>query len=392
MTPRRISWPLLALHAALVQLVSFVLRPAASARVLDAGEDPAWLGVMTALFAIPPLLLAIPVGRFVDVRGERTGLVLGALGLAAAATAALAGGGALWSLLVATGFLGLGVMCSVLGQQAWVARRAQEGRPDAWFGRYTFATSLGQLVAPAVLAIPARPGGGSLAYGAIDAVLLVVAVLLVPIAAGVRGAPRAEERAASAGGRGSLLRDARDVLAVPGAPAALASSGLVLASVDVVVAYTPLLVQSAGLGSGWIAGLLAARAAAGLVSRLLLARLTALAGRRRVMVLGAALAALALVVAVLPVPGWVVAVAMAVYGFTASTVQPLTMSWMVLIAPPQHRGLVASLRMLGNRSAQSLLPLGIAALSSLGGAVAVFAATAGALACSAVAARRAPDD
>src|SRR5690606_38200246 len=128
-----------------------------------------------------------------------------------------------------------------------------------------------------------------------------------------------------------------------------------------------LLTQERDLDAAWIGGLLVARALAGMASRLWLSRLTSWFGRRAVMVVGATVGAAALIAMALPVPGWVLIVCIVVYGFAAGTVQPLTMSWMTLITPANERGLMTSLRMVGNRTGQTLVPLLIAGMSVIGG-------------------------
>ena len=64
---------LLLLHSALTQVVTFVLRPTTAYRAIELDVPAAWLGVLTASFAVVPLLLAVPSGQATDRFGERTG-------------------------------------------------------------------------------------------------------------------------------------------------------------------------------------------------------------------------------------------------------------------------------------------------------------------------------
>jgi MFS family permease len=161
-TPSRLG----RVHAVLVQIVSYGLRPAISYAILDLGHGPVWLGVATAAFAVPPLLLAVPAGRLVDRVGERPSLVLGALAFVGAGLIAAFVGATLVGLLIATVLLGIGVLWSVVAEQAWVMRDAPAGNLDSTFGLYTFATSSGQMLGPGLLLLPS-PVPDSPAFGAI---------------------------------------------------------------------------------------------------------------------------------------------------------------------------------------------------------------------------------
>lgn len=376
-------------HAVLVQVVSYAVRPLVSYAILDLELSAAWLGVATAAFAVPPLLLAVPSGRLVDRLGERLTLVLGACALTGASTVVLVWRHSLAGLLVATVLLGLGVLWSVLGEQAWVMRGAPAGRLDAAFGLYTFATSSGQMAGPLLLALPGgqavSPPLGAVAWSAAAA---SVSCLVLSVA--VRRTPRLLQ------GEQELVAErtvpvALRLLRTRGVVPALVMSSLVLSSLDIALAYLPLLVRERGLAPVWVPALLVARGLATMASRLALGRLTSRHGRRRVLVVGGALSALGLTALALPVPVVVLLVAMAAYGFAAGTVQPLTMSWVTLLTPRQQRGVAASLRLVGNRTGQTAIPLAVAGLSASGGASVVFAATGASLLVSVWLSRWAPD-
>jgi MFS family permease len=77
-------------------------------------------------------------------------------------------------------------------------------------------------------------------------------------------------------------------------------------------------------------------------------------------------------------PLWLLFVDIAVAGFALGVGQPLTMSWLAETAPPGLRGTAMSLRLVGNRLGQVLVP-------SLVGLVAVGVGVSGVLGVSAVA-------
>lgn len=67
---RRSSTALL-LHSALIQAITFLVRPAATYRALELDVPAFALGVLAASYAVFPLLLALPIGNLVDRLGER---------------------------------------------------------------------------------------------------------------------------------------------------------------------------------------------------------------------------------------------------------------------------------------------------------------------------------
>ncbi|GGA62093.1 hypothetical protein GCM10011490_10610 [Pseudoclavibacter endophyticus] len=451
---------MLFVHGALSMFFGYALRPLISTEILDGGHSSAWLGLATMVFAVPPLVLAIPAGRLLDRTGERPWIVGGSIVYLVATLLVLLsttfeGTVNLAMLVIASGVIGLGSLASILGSQTWVMHGAAAGRPDFWFGLYTFALTVGQLIAPALLWLPGAAERHTLATEPIAWTLVGVAVVAAvlgtfvpshgsPASGGaavrkvrsvvrrvrqggrddegtVRGTDASAGRSRSgyaapptgeieippgsarkpganeAAGLGQdddregMLRASLRLTRREGVLRTLVASSLVIASIDIVIAYLPLLVRDRALDAAWIGGLLMARAVAGMVSRLFLSRLTSWFGRRNVMVTGAAIGAVALIAMATPVPAWALGVCIVVYGFAAGTVQPLTMSWMTLITPARERGLMTSLRMVGNRTGQTLVPVLIAGMSVIGGGALAFIVTGCTLVLSSLASMTAPD-
>jgi MFS family permease len=375
--------PLAALlaHTVLVQVVTFVLRPTSTYRALELGVPAAWLGVLSACFAVAPLVLAVPSGQAVDRFGERRVMLVGAVLVAAAAGAFVLLGGGVVGLVVGSVLLGTGHLCSVVGEQALVANATPAGRHDTAFGYYTFAASLGQALGPGLIllfggtrTIPDTQTIFLSALG-ITAVLFGVTLLL-------RSSVRAGAAAGDAdGGMRTLLRR-------PGLLRALTVSCVVLAAVDITLVYLPALGTERGIASGAIGALLTVRAAASMLSRLFLGRLSRRLGRRRLLVGSVALSALGLAVAVVPMPLWALAVVVVGLGLGLGAGQPLTMSWLAEATPPGLRGRAMSLRLTGNRVGQVVVPSTAGLLAAGAGAAGVLVLTAAGLAAVGVAARR----
>jgi predicted MFS family arabinose efflux permease len=173
---------------------------------------------------------------------------------------------------------------------------------------------------------------------------------------------------------------------------ALVTSSLVLSSLDIVLAYLPLLARKRELAPALADSTLATRGIATMGSRLPPGWMTGRFGRRRVLVVAGVVVAEALIALELPLPVVALVACMACYGLAAGTVQPLTMSWMTLVPPRRDRGVAASLRLVGNRAGQTGIPLAVAGISAVGGASIVVASTGVTLLVCARLSRWAPDD
>src|SRR5688572_20079646 len=261
-------------HTVVVQAVTFVLRPTTTYRAIELEVPTFWLGLLSASFAVVPLVLAVPSGQAVDRFGERRVMLAGSLLLGVSAVMFLTSGHTVAGLVLASIALGTGHLCSVVGQQALVANTNPAHRYDAAFGYYTFAASLGQAAGPGfILAFGGDrtiPHTGSIFAGA-------ALLTAVPLAAAFLVGNAPAHHASSGAAPGGL----RDLLRRPGLLRALLVSCVVLAAIDVTLVYLPALGAERGIASGAIGFLLTLRAAASMASRFFLGRLAGALGRHR---------------------------------------------------------------------------------------------------------------
>jgi len=367
------SWRLLLAHTVLIHAVTFVVRPATSYRALELGVAPAWLGTVSASFAVVPLFVALGVGRRTDRRGERPVLVVGAALVLVAAAGFAVLGESVAALIAWSAVLGLGHLLSMVGAQSLVARLAPADRHDAAFGHYTFAASVGQVIGPGLIVVlggsgttpdTARVFAGAVAVAAL---FLGCTLLLRP-----RRHAGAAHHDATAGG-------VRAALQVPGLGRAILASLTVLAAVELLVIYLPALGAEQGISARVVGGLLALRAAATMASRFFLGSLTVRFGRERLLVGSMAASAVAVAVLPVPMPVIVLGLGVAVTGLGLGVGQPLTMSWVAQSAPVNVRATALALRLTGNRLGQTLVPAGVGLVASASGVGGVLWATAAVL-------------
>jgi MFS family permease len=359
---------LVVVHAVVIQIITFAMRPAFSYAVLDLDGAPILLGLLSAAFAVPALLLALPAGHAIDRIGERPALVLGSICVIAAAVVAALSGDSLVALVVAAILLGIGHLLSVIGEQSIVAKESRRGNFDSRFGLYTFMVSLGQTLGPMLLALP----GGSASAPPLGLIFTICAGFGAGLL-GVSLCVRSVSRMPVGNGAG-MLRTAAMLLRTPGLPRALLAGSIVLSSVDLFLAYVPALGRDRGLAAIIVSAMLVARSLFSMLSRLLLGRIVGRFGRRRVLVWFITASAMALGALAVPVPAAVLFLLSAVYGFTVGTCQPITMSWISELSVPRTRGLAMSLRLASNRLGQTALPVAVGAWATVAGAPGVFLA------------------
>ncbi|HST73414.1 MAG TPA: MFS transporter [Kocuria rosea] len=372
----------LVVGALLTQTALNLVRPVTTYKLLALGADSVTVGLVTASYAVLPLATAMWLGRMTDrVRELRTMVVagalvlsLGALGLAAAPGVAL--------VAVASAVLGMGHLVFTIAGQAAVARYSPEGQLDKGFGWFTAAFSAGQLAGPLLAGLLLGSGNGvasseriaditlSLWIGAGLSLLVVPVMLLRALVAGAgRGRAQRTEGAAAVQAhpataeleavqepapRASMAR----ILRVPGIPSHMLASLALLAMLDILTAFLPLVGERAGVSPAWVGALLAVRGGASILSRVLLPWLAHRMSRRAMLLVslyGAGLA-LALPPAVIEMP-WLAAVLLFVGGFCLGLGQPITMTLVSTAVPDSWRGSALAVRLVGNRVGQVAMPL-----------------------------------
>jgi MFS family permease len=362
-------------------------RPAVSYHALALGADARAVGVVTAVYALLPLVVAVPLGRRTD-RGRcgpllPVGVALIAAGCALSGTAHSLAGLGLWSAV-----MGLGHLTFVIGAQSLVARQSADGEHDRNFGHFTIGASLGQLVGPVLAgwlvggsggAVSGASGEGGGAGGAAElssALALFVSGALAVCA--YASLWRIEDRAAVA--EAAVAAGARDggtvpvtrILRTKGIPAGIFTSLAVLSATDVLTAYLPVVGEERGIAPAVVGVLLSLRAGASVLSRLVLPPMARWLGRQVLLVLSCVAGGVLSVLLAVPVPVWALALALLLFGFCLGVGQPLTMTTVVQAAPDGAASTALALRLTGNRLGQVAAPAGAGLVAGVAGAAAPF--------------------
>jgi MFS family permease len=356
----------------LTQAATFLARPVTSYRALALGADETVIGLITAAFAVIPLVVAVPLGRAAD-RRRPVGMLAAGVTILATSFLLLGLAGSLAEVALWSALLGLGHLALILAAQSLIAQQSEDREHDRDFGLMAAAVSLGQLVGPALggLVLSAGAGPDGSLEGATTRAFLVsagLAALALPACFGTGATGGGRDPGAEAG---RPMR-ATDIVRAPGVPAGMFASVAILAAVDIITAYLPVIGERNGIGPAVVGALLSLRAAASILSRLLIPWMVRSLGRVRLIAVSAAGSALAM--AVLPVPDTAAALAvvLAVAGFFLGIGQPLTMSLIVQAVPGDARGTALAIRLFGNRVGQVVTPAVAGLVAGASGIAAAF--------------------
>lgn len=376
-TPGR-GWLLrLVITFTFAQAAVSMARPAVSYRALALGADERAVGVITAVYALLPLLVAVPLGRRTD-HGRCAPLLVAGVALITGGCVLSGVAGSLSAMAAWSGVMGLGHLCFVIGAQSIVARRSAPDERDRNFGHFTIGASLGQLVGPAAAGLVVSGRDGAMAATSATALLAAGALA----AFSYLSLWRLEHRPAAASGAPPPARgrtattertSVRSILGTRGVAAGIFMSLAVLSATDILTAYLPVIGEDRGIAPATVGLLLSLRAAATVACRLVMTPMIRLLGRTALMAGSCSLAGLLCAGLTLPAPVWALAVMLGALGFCLGVGQPLSMTTVVQAAPAAARSTALALRLTGNRLGQVAAPATAGLLAGLAGTAAPFA-------------------
>ena len=355
----RSSSSLLLIHATLLQLSSFVVRPAATYRALELNVSTAYIGLIAASFAVLPLFATFMIGRESD-RGNNSRVLLnGSILMLVVGFGLILFSNSIEMIVFWVLLMGLGHMMSVVGQQAMIAN-ARSSDLDKAFGMYTFAGSLGQAIGPALILLSS---GSSVIPDTWRLFLfyLIAVVLLLVTTLFLIQTPEVKIKVSVIVEEVKIknLWSKVDVKFKPSLSVGMLVSLISIGSIDVLAIYLPAIGIDRGIPSATIGILLSARAIATMISRFHLARLSDYFGRNRLIIISTALAGALMVAIAFPAPVLLLGFIIVLIGFTIGISQPLTMTIITLSAPLDSRGIWLSLRLAANRIGQAALPAAV---------------------------------
>ena len=361
----RLMMPFL-VHALIFQVVTGLTRVTASYRAIELDVSYIWYGAISSGYALLPIFLAIPLGRYID-RGNDTRAIWVGSAFQLAANA----GFWMWSMepLALTAYsvvAGIGHLFTMAGHQALTLRCAGPVSREGVFGWYMVVLSIGQMIAPALIGWMA--GSARLPpTAALFAIAFVLSIATIAIAFTLRPAPAAskEERAKPTTPLG-------EILAVPGLIPVILASVMTVASMDLAMIYLPLLGAERHVDAGHIGMILTVRALASIFSRIFYAPALRLFGRPAVTFWSMMIAAVGYALVALPLSLPWLYVSAVLIGFGLGLAVTVCLSNVVDLAPANARGTAMTIRLTGNRIGQFIIPFAGAVIAGATGVGGVF--------------------
>jgi MFS family permease len=175
--------PLL-LSSTLTQATIYVLRPMITYRAIELDANAAQVGLIAALYALFPVILALQFGSWVGKLGEAKFIIYGTVAMMATSVA-LVFANSLVTLGIATAAAGLAHLACMVGGQSMVALRAPRESYDKYFGFYTFSASVGHLIGPVIASIVAG-SDGTLPKSTSNAFLLATVLTIIALVPVIR--------------------------------------------------------------------------------------------------------------------------------------------------------------------------------------------------------------
>lgn len=375
-------WVFLTLfNSALLQASIYVIRPMITYRGLELNADAGTIGILGAVYALFPVLLALFFGRAVDKYGERTFLLLGGSGILISALC-LQNVSTLFGLGIFTATAGVSHLAVMVGGQTMMAKRSPTDLYDTYFGYYTFSASLGQMIGPLLGGIVAGSAGAlpESTANAFIAAAILAGIGLLPLLISSKSSNLLSHTKEI----GSKKIRIAPLLRNKGISSAIFTSLIISSASDILVVFLPLFGKEQNFTPTTVGLLLSVRAAMAMISRFFLGNLSLRFSARKVMIISGAISAISCGLLIFGSTFLVAAFIIAVAGFALGIGQPLTMAWVSRSSKLEERAMAISLRLTGNRLGQFVLPLIAGVTAGSMGVGAVFIVLSGMLGVSTV--------
>ncbi len=352
--------------AFLEQTVVSIVRVTTSYRAVELGLSVVWLGIITAVYAVLPILVGVQVGRFIDRGHDAETSWIGSM-LLVIACVGFAVFPSLIAVLIFTALTGTAHLLLVISQQVVCTRCGSgPGAMERAIGNYMVANAVGQGVGPYIVGL----AGGSahlpptqmlFTISAVGAVLTMASAFLIR--------PSGERKSRAERGKPPPLRD---LLFIPGLTTIMMVSVVTVVAQDLIVVYLPLLGAERKMSVDAVGTMLAIRAAASMASRLIFARLHAALGRVPLTIGSTFVSAVAYASLALPMPVPAMYAALAIAGFALSIAITASIAGVLGIATGGAVGTANSLRTMANRVGQFTIPFLASLLAAATGTAGIF--------------------
>jgi len=347
------------------------MRMAAPLLALRQGSSAAMVGVLLALFALTQVFLALPAGRYADKHGLKRPVMLSVLSSSLGALMA-----AIWpvfpvlcvSALLSGGAIGV----AIIALQRHVGRLSRDvNEMRLSYSWLAIGPAISNFVGPLAAGVVIDVSGFSAAFA-----LLAVFPWFAWFAVRRELPMPASEQAVQ-----DPAKRAWDLLGEPGFRRLLIVNWFLSASWDMHTFVVPLLGHERGLSASAIGAILGGFALCAALIRVVLPWLTKRWQEWQVITLAMLFTCLLLALYPMAQAAWAMGMMSALLGLSLGSVQPMVMSSLHQLLPPDRQGEGLGLRLMLINASSVAMPLVFGSLGAWLGVAAVFwcgAATVGA--------------
>jgi hypothetical protein len=348
------------------QTVVSIIRVTTSYRAVELGLSVVWLGTITAVYALLPIIVGVQVGRFID-RGHEALTTWIATGLLVFSAAGFVLFPNLIALFLFTAITGTAHLMLNIGQQVLCTQCGSgPGAMERAVGNYMVANALGQGLGPYIVAL----AGGSASLPPTQWLFSIAAGgSVVAFASSLTIRPSAARRTQTKRDKPTPLRE---LIFTPGLTTIMLVSVVTVVAQDLIVVYLPVVGAERGMTVDTVGMLLTVRAAASMLSRLLFVRLHMALGRAHLTVISTLVSAGAYACLALPLPLPAMYAAIAIAGFALSVSITASIAGVLGIASGGAVGTANSLRTMGNRVGQFIIPFAASLIAAATGTGGIF--------------------
>jgi MFS family permease len=334
-----------------------------SLSALAGGATSFQVGLLAALFAAFPLLLAVYAGRLSDRIGVKPLLFFGSFMMALGILVPLALGGLAGLMLCAT-LIGLGHIFFHVSIHNLIGAYGDGEARTRNFATFSLGASISAFIGPSLAGFSIdgwgfRPTHVVLAcVGLLPAIILAIHPQLVP----KRAAPSHADKSG-----GSL-----ELLASAGLRRTLIMSGVTLTGIELFTFYFPVYGRSIGLSASAIGMVMSSYAIAAFLVRMGMHHAARRIGEIGVLTASLFVAGVTYMLVPLVTQAPLLALVAFLLGIGLGCAQPLTILLTYNHAPPGRSGEALGMRLTVNKLTQILVPLAFGALGSAFGLLPVF--------------------
>ncbi len=334
---------------------------------LDLGAQQFWVGVLIAMYALFPALLALYAGKLSDRLGPRLPMLVGSIGLIAGLLLPPVFP-VLPALFMSAALFGLSYVFYHVSVQSLLGAISKGESRTRNFSNYSLMIAVGGFIGPLFAGFSIDHFGYRLTYLALAAVA-IVPVLTQIFSKNLKDASRKEPQPEP---QLSQFADAQSLLANAALRRTMITSGMVLTGTDLFQFYMPIYGHSIGLSASAIGFVLSMVAAAAFVVRIVMPALIRKTSEVALLTYSLFLGGATYLVFPMLKDATLLALAGFMLGLALGCGQPLSMMLTYAHSPQGRSGEALGLRLTINNFTHIAVPVVFGSIGSVFGVAPVF--------------------